>query len=177
MCPSTAVCAPSRRLSAMYEDIEIEDGPANKFQAAFGASARSKRGRARAGRICFLPVSHAPPAFRRSAARKWQHWLDLSAPHVGPRWALSAGVMFIYCLRVYLINGWYIITYGLGIYVLNLLIGFLSPQSDPETEGPVRLSARPQACSGQQRPTAAGWRCTSAGGLARDARAAPSPLP
>ena len=46
--------------------------------------------------------------------------------------------MLIYCLRVYLINGWYIITYGLGIYVLNLLIGFLSPQSDPETEGPVR---------------------------------------
>ena len=25
-------------------------------------------------------------------------------------------------------QGWYIITYGLGIYVLNLLIGFLSPQ-------------------------------------------------
>lgn len=40
-------------------------------------------------------------------------------------------------MRVYLINGWYIITYGLGIYVLNLLIGFLSPQSDPESEGPV----------------------------------------
>lgn len=31
--------------------------------------------------------------------------------------------------------GWYIITYGLGIYVLNLLIGFLSPQMDPEQEG------------------------------------------
>ena len=36
--------------------------------------------------------------------------------------------------------GWYIITYGLGIYVLNLLIGILSPQSDPETEGPVRCA-------------------------------------
>lgn len=32
--------------------------------------------------------------------------------------------------------GWYIITYGLGIYALNLLIGFLSPASDPEAEGP-----------------------------------------
>ena len=53
--------------------------------------------------------------------------------------------MFIYCLRVYLINGWYIITYGLGIYVLNLLIGFLSPQTDPETEGPVRRAPRPPA--------------------------------
>ena len=27
-------------------------------------------------------------------------------------------------------------TYGLGIYNLNLLIGFISPQIDPETEGP-----------------------------------------
>ena len=46
-------------------------------------------------------------------------------------------MILIYCIRVYLINGWYIITYGLGIYVLNLLIGFLSPQMDPETEGSV----------------------------------------
>ena len=38
--------------------------------------------------------------------------------------------------RVGRLAGWYIITYGLGIYVLNLLIGFLSPQLDPETEGP-----------------------------------------
>merc|ERR1719198_1074197 len=69
--------------------------------------------------------------------RKWQHYLDLSAPHVLPRWALSSVIMLIYCLRVYLINGWYIITYGLGIYILNLLIGFLSPQMDPEIEGPL----------------------------------------
>merc|ERR1712054_483907 len=49
---------------------------------------------------------------------------------------VSTAIMLIYCLRVYLINGWYIITYGLGIYILNLLIGFLSPQTDPELEGP-----------------------------------------
>jgi len=69
--------------------------------------------------------------------RKWQHYLDLSAPHTTQRWLFSAVIMLIYCVRVYLINGWYIITYGLGIYVLNLLIGFLSPQMDPEVEGPV----------------------------------------
>jgi len=28
------------------------------------------------------------------------------------------------------------VTYGMGIYNLNLLIGFISPQIDPETEGP-----------------------------------------
>lgn len=28
------------------------------------------------------------------------------------------------------------VTYGLSIYNLNLLIGFLTPQFDPESEGP-----------------------------------------
>lgn len=45
--------------------------------------------------------------------------------------------VFIYALRVYLVNGWYIVTYGLGIFLLNNLIGFLSPQVDPDSEGPV----------------------------------------
>lgn len=123
----------------MYEDVEFEEGNVSRMQSAFG--------------------------------RKWQHWLDVSAPHVGPRWALASFIMLIYCVRVYLINGarrspacgarprrtlpapptcapsllmtgWYIITYGLGIYVLNLLIGFLSPQLDPETEGPTLPQTR-----------------------------------
>ncbi|GAQ81390.1 Rer1 protein [Klebsormidium nitens] len=37
---------------------------------------------------------------------------------------------------MYYIQGYYIVTYGLGIYLLNLLIGFLSPRNDPESEGP-----------------------------------------
>ena len=37
--------------------------------------------------------------------RKWQHMLDISAPHTGPRWMVSVAVVLIYCLRVYLING------------------------------------------------------------------------
>ena len=39
------------------------------------------------------------------AGRKWQHYLDLSAPHTGPRWVVTALVILFYCLRVYLING------------------------------------------------------------------------
>ncbi|KAM1866494.1 hypothetical protein ACFX13_009338 [Malus domestica] len=31
-------------------------------------------------------------------------------------------------------SGFYDVSYGLGIYVLNLLIGFFSPQVDPELE-------------------------------------------
>jgi hypothetical protein len=41
----------------------------------------------------------------------------------------------VYALRVY------VVTYRLGIYLLNLLIGFLSPMVDPEVEA---LEARPR---------------------------------
>ena len=37
--------------------------------------------------------------------RKWQHWLDISAPHITGRWALAAVIMLIYSIRVYFING------------------------------------------------------------------------
>lgn len=40
----------------------------------------------------------------------------------------------IYILRVYYVQGFYVVSYGLGIYVLNLLIGFFSPKVDPELE-------------------------------------------
>ncbi|XP_020202431.1 protein RER1A isoform X1 [Cajanus cajan] len=74
-----------------------------------------------------------------AAWRQYQHVLDKITPHVGRRWAGFAGVALVYALRVYFVEGFYIVSYGLGIYILNLLIGFLSPQVDPEivdAEGP-----------------------------------------
>jgi len=38
---------------------------------------------------------------------------------------------------VYIIQGWFIVTYGLGIFLLNNFIGFLSPQADPDGDGPL----------------------------------------
>jgi hypothetical protein len=63
-----------------------------------------------------------------SMSQKWQYILDKSSPQIALRWSLMTVVMFAYMLRVYLLDGWYIVTYGLGIYLLNQLIGFLSPQ-------------------------------------------------
>lgn len=34
----------------------------------------------------------------------------------------------LFLLRIYVTQGWFIVTYGLGIFLLNNLIGFLSPQ-------------------------------------------------
>mmetsp|Transcript_12331 Transcript_12331/g.29510 ORF Transcript_12331/g.29510 Transcript_12331/m.29510 type:complete len:197 (+) Transcript_12331:100-690(+) len=62
---------------------------------------------------------------------------DSFAPHTTGRWIATVVLFLIYCVRIYLINGWYIVTYGLGIYILNLGIGFLSPASDPATDGTV----------------------------------------
>lgn len=54
--------------------------------------------------------------------------LDASTPHVGRRWGALAALSALYALRVWYVQGFYIITYALGIYNLNLLLGFLTPQ-------------------------------------------------
>lgn len=71
----------------------------------------------------------APTAgFAESFSRKYQYVMDKSSPHVLYRWILFFVVLSLYILRVYYLNGWFIVTYGLGIYMLNQLIGFISPQ-------------------------------------------------
>ncbi|KAL0925665.1 hypothetical protein M5K25_004030 [Dendrobium thyrsiflorum] len=80
-------------------------------------------------------ASIALEKWKSDFTRKFQYYLDRSTPHPSGRWLGTLGVASIYLLRVYLIQGFYIVTYGLGIYLLNLLIGFLSPIADPEIEG------------------------------------------
>ncbi|XP_008784915.1 protein RER1B-like [Phoenix dactylifera] len=72
--------------------------------------------------------------WRNDFSRAFQYYLDRSTPHTLGRWLGTLGVAMIYWLRVYYVQGFYIVTYGLGIYLLNLLIGFLSPMVDPELE-------------------------------------------
>ncbi|XP_024972525.1 protein RER1A-like [Cynara cardunculus var. scolymus] len=69
-----------------------------------------------------------------TVSRRYQHLLDKSTPHVLRRWIGFAIVFFVYALRVYFVQGYYIITYGLGIYILQLFLAFLSPQVDPELQ-------------------------------------------
>ncbi|KAL2906347.1 Protein RER1A [Bienertia sinuspersici] len=73
-------------------------------------------------------------------SRRYQYYLDKSTPHILYRWIAFFIIAFSYALRVYIVQGFYIVSYGLGIYILNLLIAFLSPQVDPEiqelTDGP-----------------------------------------
>ena len=61
-------------------------------------------------------------------SRRIQHALDATVPHTGARWGATAGLALLYALRVWALGGFYIVTYGLGIYLLNLFIGFITPQ-------------------------------------------------
>lgn len=66
-----------------------------------------------------------------------QALLDMSTPLVTQRWVAWAAVLLIYIIRVYFLEGFYIVTYALGIYNLNLFLGFLTPlHVDTEAEEP-----------------------------------------
>ncbi|KAL4308217.1 hypothetical protein GQ457_01G009580 [Hibiscus cannabinus] len=67
-------------------------------------------------------------------SRAFQYYLDRSTPRRTERWIGTLAVASVYVLRVYFFQGFYLVSYGLGIYILNLLIGFLSPKVDPELE-------------------------------------------
>ncbi|KAK6454195.1 retrieval of early ER protein Rer1 [Scheffersomyces xylosifermentans] len=64
----------------------------------------------------------------------YQKFLDQAVPHTTNRWIAFAGLLSIFLLRILLTQGWYIICYGLGIYILNLFLAFLTPKFDPSLE-------------------------------------------
>ncbi|MCL7043519.1 hypothetical protein MKW94_013385 [Papaver nudicaule] len=58
---------------------------------------------------------------------KWRHDFSMVF-HSKMDWYFSCWVDFHY------VEGFYIISHGLSIYLMNLLIGFFSPKVDPELE-------------------------------------------
>lgn len=73
-------------------------------------------------------------AFPGLIKSRYQSLLDASTPFTKTRWISMSIILLIYLLRVFLLQGWYITTYALGIYYLNLLIAFLTPVTDPILE-------------------------------------------
>jgi len=79
-------------------------------------------------------ASPKPNVLRRVVKRYseiYQTLLDKTTPHQVPRWLCWLFLTTLYGIRVYILQGWYIVTYALGIYLLNLFIAFLSPKIDP----------------------------------------------
>ena len=67
--------------------------------------------------------------------RAIQYWLDKSTIYPVQRWGAFTALLFLFFLRIYLIQGFFIIAYGLGIFLLNNFIAFLTPLEDP-SDGP-----------------------------------------
>lgn len=93
------------------------------------------------------PASSAAAAtavsqWKFAVLQRFQHFLDKSTPFVLYRWIAFLCIALIYGLRVFLVQGFYVVSYALGIYLLNLFVGFLSPQDDPEFDGGLTLPIR-----------------------------------
>lgn len=65
----------------------------------------------------------------RAAFRiRWQHIKDRAVPFTKTRWTAEAVLLLAYCLRSFVwLQGFYIISYALGIGLLTLFVGFLTP--------------------------------------------------
>ncbi|KAK3049377.1 hypothetical protein LTR09_009296 [Extremus antarcticus] len=67
-------------------------------------------------------------------SRIYQSYLDKATPYVTYRWIGTATVFVAFALRIIFAQGWYIVAYSLGIYLLNLFLAFISPKFDPSLE-------------------------------------------
>jgi len=78
----------------------------------------------------FAAVSAQTSKFQR----QYQAWLDKSTPFVPHRWLSTLGLLLLFFIRILVAQGWYIVAYSLGIYLLNLFLAFLQPKFDPSNE-------------------------------------------
>ncbi|KAI4127009.1 MAG: hypothetical protein LQ338_003422 [Usnochroma carphineum] len=63
--------------------------------------------------------------------RMYQSYLDKSTPYAAYRWIGTGVLLMLFFLRIVVAQGWYIVCYSLGIYLLNLFLAFLQPKIDP----------------------------------------------
>jgi len=54
----------------------------------------------------------ATDTLRAAAAQTFQQVLDRSTVHLVPRWLAFAAAVALYALRVYVVQGWFIVTRG-----------------------------------------------------------------
>lgn len=69
--------------------------------------------------------------FFKRISQTYQIWLDRWTPHTTSRWVFTVVLIILFVLRIVFKQGWYIVTYALAIYHLNLLLAFLTPKIDP----------------------------------------------
>ncbi|GMS84383.1 hypothetical protein PENTCL1PPCAC_6558, partial [Pristionchus entomophagus] len=80
--------------------------------------------------------------FFSSLEIKYQYYLDRLTPFTAVRWLINLVFNALFVARMVYLQGFYIVTYALYIYYLNLFLLFLTPSIDPQLmddddDGPV----------------------------------------
>ena len=77
---------------------------------------------------------------QRLAWQRYRKVVDDLGPYVWQRWAALGVFALLYFWRIAAVHGFYLITYALGIFLLNRVLLFLSPKIDPQEEQSLPLS-------------------------------------
>jgi len=83
------------------------------------------------GEDVLRPKPSPVTAFFTRIKQTYQYFLDKWTPHTASRWIFTVVLMITFMARIVLKQGWFIVTYALAIYHLNLLLAFLTPKIDP----------------------------------------------
>ncbi|KAJ9549987.1 hypothetical protein OSB04_022530 [Centaurea solstitialis] len=87
----------------------------------------------------------APAALQRwgfVVSQRYQHLLDKSTPFLVCRWIVFCAIAIPYAVVFfYLEKGSCVVSFALGIYILRLLLGFLTPQVDDDQPTPLPSSS------------------------------------
>uniref|UniRef100_A0A0K8S5C2 Protein RER1 n=2 Tax=Lygus hesperus TaxID=30085 RepID=A0A0K8S5C2_LYGHE len=86
---------------------------------------------------------------KKHLSQRYQKCLDDLTPYAIGRWVAAGLLTIAFLARIFIMQGWYIVAYALGIYHLNLFIAFLTPKIDPA------LAMYEESESGPELPTRA----------------------
>eukprot|EP00056_Hartaetosiga_gracilis_P020911 m.21893 g.21893 ORF g.21893 m.21893 type:complete len:203 (+) comp8771_c0_seq1:114-722(+) len=67
----------------------------------------------------------------RTMITRYRVFRDAITPMVVPRWVFFGLSLVAFAVRIWTAEGWYIVAYGLGIFLLSQLIDFLTPRFNP----------------------------------------------
>ncbi|KAJ5079447.1 protein rer1 [Anaeramoeba ignava] len=70
--------------------------------------------------------------FFQKITRKYQRIRDIFVPLTILRWIIASILFIIFFIRVIYLEKFFVISYCLGVFLLNYFISFLTPQIDPE---------------------------------------------
>lgn len=62
----------------------------------------------------------------------YQRYEDLTVPHRSMRWAFFFMALLLFFVRIVVLEGFYVVTYGMCIHLLYLLMLMITPLSDPD---------------------------------------------